>query len=495
MLGKFAFAPSLKPACARQFDRLRANGGYSAKGSLGALPRRLLADQCATPRGPFMWFLDRLRIRFARGRLARRVVSNAGWMLADRALRLGIGFFVGVWAARYLGPHDFGQLSYALAIAGLCSMLVDLALEGVVVSALLARPAQANVILGTAFWLRVIGGAIGILVVTAGASIARADEPAIVAMAIIVALTFLANPFHVIEFWYQSKLESRTPMLARSIGFVIVTILRVACILAALPVAAFAWLVVIDGALAAAALLFVFRQSRQHLDRPLWSTAEAHELLRKAAPLILAGIATIALMRVDQLMIGAFLDDRAVGIYAAATRLTETLALAAATIASSLLPAVIELQRNSAARYRFELQRIFASMLALAILVALPVSLAAPWIIALLYGVRFDGAESVLAIHVWSCLFTFVGAVIANRLLADGLNGYAFMRMGVALLANIALNLLLIPRFGSTGAAWAAVVANAVAVYVLLGPRATREIGIMACKAILFSRFFPRLRA
>ncbi|MFM9882705.1 MAG: flippase [Burkholderiales bacterium] len=439
--------------------------------------------------------LDRLRLRFARGRLARRVASNAGWMLADRALRLGVGFFVGVWAARYLGPHDFGQLSYALAIAGLCSMLVDLALEGVVVSALLARPAQANVILGTAFWLRVIGGTIGMLVVAAGASIARADEPAIIAMAIIVALTFLANPFHVIEFWYQSKLESRAPMMARSLAFVVVTILRITCILAALPVVAFAWLVVIDGALAAAALVLVFRQSGQRLYRLQWSAAEARGMLRQAAPLIFAGVAAIALMRVDQLMIGAILDDRAVGIYAAATRLTETLALAAATIASSLLPAVIELQRNSAERYRFELERIFASMLALALAVALPVSIAAPWIIALLYGSRFDGAESVLAIHVWSCLFTFVGTVIANRLLADRLNGYAFMRMCVALLVNIALNLFLIPQLGLTGAAWSAVIANAVAVYILLGPRATREIGIMACRAVLFLRFVPRLRS
>lgn len=442
-----------------------------------------------------MAMLDRLRLRFARGRLARRVASNAGWMLADRALRLGVGFFVGVWAARYLGPHDFGQLSYALAIAGLCSMLVDLALEGVVVSALLARPAQANVILGTAFWLRVIGGTIGMLVVAAGASIARADEPAIIAMAIIVALTFLANPFHVIEFWYQSKLESRAPMMARSLAFVVVTILRITCILAALPVVAFAWLVVIDGALAAAALVLVFRQSGQRLYRLQWSAAEARGMLRQAAPLIFAGVAAIALMRVDQLMIGAILDDRAVGIYAAATRLTETLALAAATIASSLLPAVIELQRNSAERYRFELERIFASMLALALAVALPVSIAAPWIIALLYGSRFDGAESVLAIHVWSCLFTFVGTVIANRLLADRLNGYAFMRMCVALLVNIALNLFLVPQLGLTGAAWSAVIANAVAVYILLGPRATREIGIMACRAVLFLRFVPRLRS
>ncbi|MFN0303981.1 MAG: flippase [Burkholderiales bacterium] len=446
------------------------------------------------PHEVLMWFLDRLRIRFARGRLARRVVSNAGWMLADRAIRLGIGFIVGVWAARYLGPNDFGQLAYALAIAGLCSMLVDLALEGVVVSAVLERPTQTNVILATAFWLRVIGATIGMLVVIAGVRIVRPDEPVIVAMAFIVALSFFANPFHVIEFWYQSKLESRAPMVARSIAFVVVTGLRIGCILAALPVVAFAWLVAIEGALAASALMLVFRRSGQRFTGMRWSTAEARALLRQAAPLILAGIAAIALMRVDQLMIGALLDDRAVGIYAAASRLTETLALVAAAIASSLLPAVIELQRSSAERYRFELERIFASMLALAIAVALPVSIAAPWIIALLYGSRFDGAELILAIHVWSCLFTFVGTVIANRLLADRLNGYAFMRMGAALLVNIALNLLFIPRLGLTGAAWSAVIANAVAVYILLGPRATREIGIMACKAVLFLRFVPRLR-
>ncbi len=437
---------------------------------------------------------DRLRLRFARGRLARRVASNAGWMLADRALRLGIGFVVGMWAARYLGPHDFGQLSYALAIAGLCSMLVDLALEGVVVSALLARPAHAPTILGSAFWLRVMGGTIGMLVVAAGAWIARPDEPAIVAMAIVVALSFVAIPFHVIEFWYQSKLESRAPVVARSIAFVVFTILRIGCILAELPVVAFAWLVAIEGVLAASALVLVFGQSGQRLSGFRWSASEAGTLLRQAAPLIIAGIATIALMRVDQVIAGIILGDRAVGIYAAATRLTETLALCAAAIASSLLPAVIELRRNNAERYRFELERIFAWMLALSIAVALPVSLASPWIIGILYGARFEGAETVLAIHVWSCAFTFVGSVIASRLLADGLNGYALMRTVAALVMNLALNLLLIPRFGLAGAAWSAVIANAVAVYVLLGPRATREIGVMACKAVLLFRFLPRSR-
>ena len=49
----------------------------------------------------------------------QNVISNTGWLFADRLLRMGVGLFVGIWIARYLGVKQFGIFSYASAFVSL----------------------------------------------------------------------------------------------------------------------------------------------------------------------------------------------------------------------------------------------------------------------------------------------------------------------------------------------------------------------------------------
>lgn len=421
--------------------------------------------------------LSRIRERFARGRLSRRVAENAGWLLADRAVRLGLGFIVGVWVARYLGPHDFGQLSYAIALAGLFSVFVELALEGVVVRVLIERPGEAGAVLGTAFGLRMIGAMIALSGVCITAILLRPGDSVILATSVVVALTFLANPVHVLEFWYQARLANRAPTVVRSIAFFAVTGLRIAAVVAGMPMIAFAWLVFVEGALAAFSLIVLVRATDSSTPRWRWSGAQARALLKGAAPLILAGLATLATIRIDQLLIGAMLGDAQTGLYAAASRISETLQFVAVAVSSALLPAVIALKTDAPQRFELELGRIFGLMLAFGVGVALLVSLMSAWIVHLLFGAAYADSGPVLAIHAWTAAFSFISTAAGIYLIAAGLNWFAPLRMGAALLCNLLLNVVLLPRFGIAGAAWAAVASSAVAVYVLLLPGPTRSLG------------------
>ncbi len=45
-----------------------------------------------------------------------RVLSNIAWLYGDRVLRMGVGLLVTVWVARYLGPDQFGLMSYAIYV-------------------------------------------------------------------------------------------------------------------------------------------------------------------------------------------------------------------------------------------------------------------------------------------------------------------------------------------------------------------------------------------
>lgn len=52
--------------------------------------------------------------------------KNTSWLFAEKVLRLVAGLFVGVWIARYLGPEQFGLLSYSQAFVALFSVIATL---------------------------------------------------------------------------------------------------------------------------------------------------------------------------------------------------------------------------------------------------------------------------------------------------------------------------------------------------------------------------------
>ena len=93
-----------------------------------------------------------------------RSLDNSIWLFADQIVRMAAGLLVGVWLARYLGPEQYGWLSYAAALVGTVGVVTSLGLNAVVVRELVRHPDSAPALLGAAFLLRAAGGAAGFLV-------------------------------------------------------------------------------------------------------------------------------------------------------------------------------------------------------------------------------------------------------------------------------------------------------------------------------------------
>jgi len=92
-----------------------------------------------------------------------KLLQNFSWLIFERVLRIIGGLLIGIWVARYLGPEDFGLLSYAIVIVAFFTVLVDLGLSQIVVRELNNQPHQANSILGSAFALKFCGGLLAVL--------------------------------------------------------------------------------------------------------------------------------------------------------------------------------------------------------------------------------------------------------------------------------------------------------------------------------------------
>jgi len=91
--------------------------------------------------------------------------------------------------------------------------------------------------------------------------------------------------------------------------------------------------------------------------------------------------------------------------------------------------------------------------------------LASDLIIMVLFGKEYYASSKVLQIHIWASVFVFVGVASGRWLVTEGIQIYLTLNQGLGALSNILLNLILIPKYGIEGAAWATLFSYALAGY------------------------------
>ena len=259
-----------------------------------------------------------LRVRMADRHSLQAVLGNSGWLFADKVFRLGVGLFVGVWVARYLGPDRFGLLNYAIAFTSLFNALATLGLDGIVVRELVKSAERNDVLLGSAFGLKLIGAIITFAVVTIAISIVRPRDTLTLWLVALSAGGFIFQSLNVIDLYFQSRLQSKYTVYAANSAFVLMAIVKVALLLISAPLIAFAWAGLGETAFTALFLLAAYRIN--HLNMWKWRCRfrVMRHLLSDSWPLILSGISIMIAMRVDQIMIGQMLNNKEVGLYSAA---------------------------------------------------------------------------------------------------------------------------------------------------------------------------------
>jgi O-antigen/teichoic acid export membrane protein len=122
----------------------------------------------------------------------------------------------------------------------------------------------------------------------------------------------------------------------------------------------------------------------------------------------------------------------------------------------------------------------YASMLVLPVVIlALP--LARP-VVSLVYGAEFKASASVLRVLVWWGGTAVFSSLLSNYVLAANRASLLALQGLASLVVNVGLNLLLIPRWGATGAAVALVAAEATGLTLLVWfiRRAKLELGARA---------------
>lgn len=389
--------------------------------------------------------------------LLQRVLGNSLWQVGDKISRMGVGVLVGVCIGRHLGPADFGLLNFAVALVALFSALAQFGLPSIVVRDVVSRPQERATILGSALLLRLIGGAIALMLVAVAAALLRPGEYRSTAVILIVASAVLPQAWDVVDYDYQARLHARPVVVARNTGFAVLAAVRIAFVLLGAPVIWFAWAVCGEAVLNA--LLFM-RQSRVDgvgISLRAASVRESRRLAATGWPLVIAGLSVSVYMRIDQVMLGQMIGDLGVGMFSAAVRVSEGLYFLPVAIATSVAPALTALYHRSTQEYEQRFLQVTRVLVWAALAVALVFAVFSKPIILALYGPKYGAAAAVLAIHAWAGVLVSLGVCGTLWLTNAGYFTYSMYQTLVGAAVNVALNLMLIPRLGLVGAALASV--------------------------------------
>ncbi|MEW5803376.1 MAG: flippase [bacterium] len=395
----------------------------------------------------------------------QKAIANMGWLFVNEFLRMGVGLFVGVWVARYLGPQQFGMLNYAVAFAGLFSVLVSLGLDGIVVRELVNHPEKGNEILGSTFILQFLGSNTAFIAMIAISGLMHANEILLRWLVGIIGFGLIFQSSRAIHLWFQSQVQSKYTVIAEITSFFIVSLTRVVLILKKASLIPFALVYLLQGLLTTAGeLLFYYKNGKDVL---LWHPTVrcSRQLIRESWPLIISGFAIMIYMKTDQIMLLEMAGEKAAGIYSAAVRLSEVWYFIPMLIASSVFPSLVRSKKIGNETYKRRMQAYFDLSALLAYGLAVPFSLCAPLILNMLYGSAYQGADRIFAIHIWAGLFVFLGVSRSQYLLNEGLLVFSFASTATGAVVNILLNYFLIPKYAGAGAAIATVAAQGISAY------------------------------
>lgn len=397
-----------------------------------------------------------------------KYAKNTSWLMGEKILRMFMGLFVGIWVARYLGPEQFGLLSYAQSFVFLFTAIATLGLDSIVVRELVKNEDKRDILLGTAFVLKFIGAIIILPLLWLGIQFTNNDTYTNILIFIIASATIFQS-FNVIDFYYQSKVMSKYVALVNTVTLALSSLIKIILILNHAPLIAFAIMSVFDAIILAVGLIYCYSvQTKHKLFHWRVDIQQAKQLLKSSLPIMIAGVMFVTYSKIDQVMIYSLLGSKETGYFTASLRLVEPLYFIPLTLASSLFPAIIKGKEISVELYLSRMRKLVLSCLAPCLIICLIVTFSANLIVHVLYGEQFFGAIQVLSWQIWTLLLIAIGYINGYWLLNENLEHIVMINYSIAAFSNIVLNYFMIPKFGIVGAVYASLISQFIVYYVVL---------------------------
>lgn len=197
------------------------------------------------------------------------------------------------------------------------------------------------------------------------------------------------------------------------------------------------------------------RRGRRQGSRPAREFSLRRAYWSFTAPRALSGLVQVVLQRLDVLLVTVLLDAGSAALYVAASRL---LVLGAFGIQAVTMAVQPQLAAHFARRELDAARTLYRLSTTWLVLLTWPLYLVGvvhPATVLGIFGPEYAAGRDVLVVLACATLLSTACGVVDAVLTMAGRTSLILVNVAVSLVVNVSLNLLLIPRFGIIGAAWA----------------------------------------
>lgn len=384
-----------------------------------------------------------------------RYVKSAIWLTLGKAASMIVSLLATFYVVRALGPQNFGELSYAQSVIGILAILGTIA--GTFYRDLVREPENEYHILGTAWTASILSSVVVSVLALGYVLFTPHDALSVWIMGILCVVQFL-SPFSIIQNVFYAKTETRWLAISSFLISLTISVLKLTAILLGKGVLMLAVILVIEQVLNGIVYIGLYT-TIHHKSILLWrfNAGYAKRLVADSFPMMIVAAGGMIAARVDQVFIRHYLDVATVGLYGVAVQLSELWQFFPGIILATVFPALVR-ARNHPLIYRKRFFSLMAVIVVYGVIVSLIVTIAAPLLIRVIYGAAFTGSIPLLQIYIWSLTGQVLGFAMTYFLITENLRVVQVVSALPPMLTNVLLNIILIPKYGASGAAMATAV-------------------------------------
>lgn len=389
---------------------------------------------------------------FVNSSTKQTILKNSFWYAFGTAVTKVTRAVIIIYVARIIGAEEYGIFTYALSLVGIFMFFSDLGLTSILIRELSKGGEGKKSFLSTTTVVKIFFLTSTIILAGVfGPLISKFAESGhlIIFIAIFVALENIRGFFFAIA-RAENKVEKEAGLsiAAELISVALILILFLKNPSVKSLVDAFIFGNIIGLILTLGFLHKNFKGLTKNFNKNL-----VKPIIRSSWPFAVMGVFGIFMTNIDSVMLGFWNTPAVLGIYAAAQKPISLLYVLPAFLSVSLFPLFSRLISDAANHTRGVIEKSYRVSMSLALpLVVCGIILAGP-LISVTFGPEYSPAVLTFQILLLTLITAFPGAIFSDVLVANDSQKKIIKSSALGALANVGLNLILIPKYGIVGSA------------------------------------------
>ena len=384
--------------------------------------------------------------------LKQTIFKNSFWLILSQVITRVISFFVVVWPTRHFGPSVYGEFVFALSFVSIFCVLTDFGMTGLVMREVARDKEKIGQYIDNVLLIKVILSVFFSAIIFISVYFAKVDQETVKLIYVLGLYIIVSGVVSFFESIFMASEKAQYATVCAFFGDIFLLLLVCIFIFGRYQIVTLGYAYLVSAALEGLlAMTFVWYYFSKFFLRINFQFCK--KIIKNAWPFGLAAFFSSVYYYSTPVLLGILRTSSEVGWYNAAFKLAFFITSLSSIVFLAFFPLISRSFKEGANKFKESYDKYADVVFAIAVPLGFGGLIVTPEIINFLYGKPYYNSILPFQIMVWGASFNFLGSLYCNCLLACDEQKESSKVWAVAILFNIILNLILIPRYGVMGAA------------------------------------------